>query len=380
MKILYWSGLFWPHMGGVEVLALDFIPALQKKGYEFIVLTSQSSSVLPLKEIYNGIFIYRVPFHQGLENHNIEEIKRVKDLVSEIKQNYKPDLIHVNSVDASLYYHLITSHSENSAPVLLTVHSLPPHITNKDSLAMKLLNTAEWITTASAAMYTAVNNIIDNADKQNHSLIYYGIKMPDMKPAPLPFSPPRLLCAGRLSAEKGFDLAIASLAEVLDKYPEVRLTIAGDGPERNRLEMKAEQLGISSSVDFIGWVQPEKVPELINDSTIVIIPSRWEEPFGLIALQAAQLGRPAVASLSGGLPEIIENGRTGMLFPKENQKALTDQIIYLLQNPGTAVAMGQNAFTEAYRKFSFDKYINDYDQLYKNIITQSIKVSQSFYN
>jgi glycogen(starch) synthase len=366
MKILYWTGLFWPNIGGVEVLSLQFIPAMQKRGYEFIVLTSQSNPNLSEKENYNDIPIYRCNFQEGIANNNIEEIKKTKIKVDEIKKDFNPDLIHLNSIDASIFFHQLSNNSEK-APTLFTVHSLPPYSINNNTFLKKMLNSAEWITTASEAMLFEVNKIISE-NIQHSSLIYYGLHMPGIEPAPLQFNKPRLLCLGRVVAEKGFDLAIDSFTQIAPLFPEARLVIAGDGPAKHNLEKKAEELGISHAVEFVGWVPPEKVPELINTSTIIIIPSRWEEPFGLVALQAAQMARPSIAANAGGLPEIVEHKKTGLLFEKENTRSLAKQIIFLLENPELSVQMGQTARKKASNKFGFDRFVNEYDNLYNKLI------------
>jgi glycogen(starch) synthase len=101
--------------------------------------------------------------------------------------------------------------------------------------------------------------------------------------------------------EKGFDVAIDAMPSVLATHPAARLTIAGDGREREALQRRAERLSVSHAVELPGgWLR--RRPALIARSSIVLMPSRWREPFGLVALEAAQGGRPIVATRRGGLP------------------------------------------------------------------------------
>ena len=373
MKVLYWSGLFWPHIGGVEVLSLQFIPAMQAKGYEFIVLTSQSNPDLQSNENYNGIPIYRLPFHKG-GIHNLENIKEIKQKVEEVKKDFKPDLVHINSIDISIFFHLLTDNSNGKVPTLFSVHSLPPYYINNNTLLYKLLCNAQWITTASAAMLSSVRKITPNKI-QCSSLIYYGLNIPAIEPNPLQLDTPRLLCLGRLVNEKGFDLALDAFKEIINHFPKARLIIAGDGPAKPDLETKVNKLDIAGFVEFTGWVSPEKIPELINTSAIVIIPSRWEEPFGLVALQAAQISRPVIAARAGGLPEIVMHQKTGLLFEKENSIDLAKQVISLLANKDMAVEMGRAAREKAIGMFGFDRFIDAYDDLYKKLIVPAEKVN-----
>ena len=190
-----------------------------------------------------------------------------------------------------------------------------------------------------------------------------------LQPAPLSFDSPRLLCLGRLVEEKGFDVALVAFASLLARYPEARLIIAGDGPARPDLEQQASTLGIWDAVEFTGWVAPEKAPELINTASVVVIPSRWQEPFGLVALEAALMARPIVATRVGGLPEIVVHQRTGLLVENENSKAISEAIAFLLDRPETATRMGREARIRVLKEFSWRAHVDSYDVLYRELIT-----------
>jgi len=186
----------------------------------------------------------------------------------------------------------------------------------------------------------------------------------------LPSDTPRLLCLGRLVPDKGFDLALAAFALIIERFPQVRLVVAGDGSERPKLEQQAVRLGLEGVVDFIGWVAPESVPALVSTSTVVVMPSRYE-PFGLVALDAALMARPIVASRVGGLSEVVRHQQTGLLVEKEDSRALADAISFLLDHSETARRMGQMARQRALDVFSWERCINAYDSLYRKLIVSS---------
>jgi glycosyltransferase involved in cell wall biosynthesis len=104
------------------------------------------------------------------------------------------------------------------------------------------------------------------------------------------------LAAGRLVAEKGFDVAIAAA-----RAAGVPLTIAGEGPD----ELRLRSLAAGSEVTFAGWVSAERLRELRAGAAVLLVPSRWEEPFGYVALDALAVGVPVLASDAGGLPEVV---------------------------------------------------------------------------
>src|SRR4030095_14355456 len=104
-----------------------------------------------------------------------------------------------------------------------------------------------------------------------------------------------------------------------------------------------------------------------NTATLVVIPSR-AEGFGLVALQAALMARPVAATRVGGLPEVVLNGKTGLLVEPE-QQTLAEAVSFLLARAHVAAAMGVEARRHAVKNFGFDRHVNAYDSLYRKIIS-----------
>lgn len=165
---------------------------------------------------------------------------------------------------------------------------------------------------------------------------------------------------------------LEALAALKSSFTQLRLTIAGDGAARQDLESRLAALGIKDMVEFIGWISPDQVLDLINTVTAVIIPSRWEEPFGLVALEAAQMARPVIAARVGALPEIVVGGQTGLLFDKEDSVGLAGAIKFLLEHPQVATKMGEAAKNRVQHFFSWEKLIDSYDALYKKLICRGM--------
>ncbi|MBI3119664.1 MAG: glycosyltransferase family 4 protein, partial [Candidatus Hydrogenedentes bacterium] len=163
------------------------------------------------------------------------------------------------------------------------------------------------------------------------------------------------------------DVAVAAFAQVVKEFPEARLMLAGDGLVRPALEAQAAALGIAASVDFKGWVPPEQVPALIDRSSIVLMPSRYEEPFGLVAVQAGQMARPLVASRAGGIPEIVKDGETGLLVPPEDVSALAEAILGLLCDPEQAARLGRAARKHVEAAFELERVATAYETLYRHV-------------
>ena len=98
------------------------------------------------------------------------------------------------------------------------------------------------------------------------------------------------------------------------------------------------------------------------------MPSRWEEPFGLVALQAMQLAKPVVATRVGGLPEVVLHRETGLLVPKEEPGELAQAMMEILRDPALGSAMGQRGRERAEQVFGFERMVYEYEALYQSLL------------
>jgi glycogen(starch) synthase len=120
-------------------------------------------------------------------------------------------------------------------------------------------------------------------------------------------------------------------------------------------------------------VTPENVSELLNAATIVIMPSH-REGLPSVALEAALMGRPVVATRVGGLPEIVVHEKTGLLVDDATPEAFAAAIRLLLEQPQTATAFGHAARRRVQELFSFERYVDAYDELYRKIGKEAPRV------
>ena len=147
-----------------------------------------------------------------------------------------------------------------------------------------------------------------------------------------------LIFVGRLVSDKGANLLLEAMA-MLEAKP--RLTIAGDGPERGHLEKQAAELGLETRVEFVGSQSSHQLAELLWKHQILVVPSRWREPFGIVALEGIACGCVVVGSAEGGLAEAI--GPCGLTFPNGDARALADILDRLLTNPAECDHLRHNA-------------------------------------
>lgn len=131
---------------------------------------------------------------------------------------------------------------------------------------------------------------------------------------------------GRLVSDKGCDLLLRAFAAL--QPTDWRLSVIGDGPERAALERLSSELGVNNTVDFRGTLQGEALVQTLNQHEILVVPSRWREPFGVVALEGLACGCVVLASDGGGLPDAV--GPAGLLFRRGDQADLQSQLSRLL--------------------------------------------------
>ncbi|HXJ83230.1 MAG TPA: glycosyltransferase family 4 protein [Candidatus Methylomirabilis sp.] len=364
MRVLYWVQRFWPHIGGVEVHSAQFLRAMRERGFELTVLTSPGDLDLPAVDSFEGIPVHRMRFEAALSSGDPARIAGVRRGIIALRRALRPDLVHLHLTDPSVFFHLITRH-ERPCPTLLSLRvMLEGDLDRDESVLSKSLSAAEWITTNSAAVLTDLHARRPETTGRS-SVIHNGLEPAVFAPTPLGFSPPTLVLLGRLVRDKGFDLALYALADVTRRHPATRMIVAGDGPARPELESLIAELGLGERVELRGWVEPERVPALINEATLVVVPSRWPEAFGLVALQAAQQARPVVAARVGGLPEVVTDGESGVLFEREDHAELARAIVRLLDDPRLAIRFGETGRRLAGERFGWEQHLDAYGALYQ---------------
>ncbi len=143
------------------------------------------------------------------------------------------------------------------------------------------------------------------------------------------------------------------------------LVLVGDGPDRDATEQQVDSLGLRNDVRFLGKV--ESVGDVLRGADLFLLPSATES-FGLAALEAMACGVPVIASAAGGIPEVVEDGKTGFLAPPGDVATMVDRSLRVLGNPDEHSRLKQNAAARAL-DFSADKVVPRYEALYEEVLS-----------
>ncbi len=366
MKILYWTDLFLPHIGGIETFSMDLIPALQSRGHDVTVLTSHTGPGLPAFAQIGSVPVYRFDTWSALSAKDLKSLMSARKAITAFKRELNPDIIHLH-FGATSYLHLQTQ-SAVRPPTLTTVHSLPESSLKENSVFSKVAHASQAVNAVSSKGLQLLSQAFpDLVDR--FSFAYYGLGPSvsgAIKVVPPSFDIPVILCLGRLIPQKGFDLALKAFALVERTFPKARLKIVGEGVEEVVLKQLAVTLGILDKVDFTGPVPPQDVYTLINHATMMLLPSRYEG-LPLVALQAARMQRPIISSNVDGLPELVRDQESGLVLAENNEHELAKAILSLLHNSEQAIRMGKAAAQRLEERFSFDQCVSEYERLYQKI-------------
>jgi glycosyltransferase involved in cell wall biosynthesis len=191
--------------------------------------------------------------------------------------------------------------------------------------------------------------------------IYNGAPDVPIDPLPRRAEGPVIGAVGRLSPEKGFDVAIRALSDV----PGATFVLVGDGSERERLEALARETGVAERVEFAGW--SEEARRYLPGFDVFVLPSR-QEGFPLAVVEAMLAGVPVVAADVGSVSEAVVEAETGFLVARDDPAALADRLRHLISDPQLAQKLGRSGRERAQANFTAEAMARSFEQLYREIL------------
>lgn len=283
-------------------------------------------------------------------------------LVRYLRQQ-KPDIVHTHLVQAETY--AIPAAKLAGVPhVINSSHNDDPF---RRHPIFRLRSWILWrLTDKGIAISDTIRRFlieVEGAHPEQIQTIYYGFT-----PLPIQKEETGVKLIGsvcRLVPQKGIAYALDAVAKLTPEYPNLHYMIVGDGALRSTLELQAKNLGISDRVQFLGWRKDAK--ELMARFDIFLAPSLWEG-FGLVFLEAMAQSVPIVASRVSAVPEVVEDGKTGILVPPRDPDSIASAIKNLLDNPELAKKMGEAGRERLTTTFTPQRMIEQTVTLYAEVM------------
>ena len=309
MKILISSHAFAPDIGGIETVSGLLAAEFLKLGHEVVVVTqSGGDAELPFRVVRRpspGVLVSLVRWCDVFWQNNLS----VRTIWPALFLRRKVVVTHQGS------YCRAPSGIDLAQRVKL-------------ALANRLPSVA--ISRAVAQCFRTNSTIIPNP----YDSRTFNVRSTSATRSGLAF-------VGRLVSEKGADLLLESLARLASIGLRPRLTVIGSGPEERSLQQLSDKLSLRDQVTFVGAKKPFEIAEILNHHQILVVPSRYAEPFGVVALEGIACGCAVIGSSGGGLPEAI--GPCGITFQNGDVAGLTSELTRLLNNPSECDRLVANA-------------------------------------
>ncbi|HEV8630445.1 MAG TPA: N-acetyl-alpha-D-glucosaminyl L-malate synthase BshA [Thermoanaerobaculia bacterium] len=369
----------YPTYGGSGVVATELAMALAAGGDEVHVISYALPSRLAMLEATAPearLFFHQVVVpHYPLFEYPPYSLALATKIV-EATRHHDLDLVHVhyavpNAVSAILARTILQPHP---LPVVTTLHGTDITLVGNDPSFMETtrwgIEQSDAVTTVSEALRTSTRDI-------------FGISRP-ITVVPNFIDPSRFLrVAGSPGARrwakpgervlvhisnfrpvKRVDDVVEVFHRLRKRFP-VRLLMVGDGPERARVEQRCRQHGSCGELTFIGNLP--LVEEVLVGADLFLLPSE-SESFGLAALEALACKVPVIATRAGGIPEVIEDGVCGLLYPVGDVDGMAEGAARLLADEPLRQSFGEAGRRRAVERFAVDKVVAQYRQLYEGVL------------
>lgn len=313
MKILLFSHSFYPNIGGVESISLMLASNFDKRQDVSVIVVTRT------KEKGSKLFPFRV-----VRNPSVKEIANLINWC---------DVVFENNPCLGMSWPNLLMRKPKIVGLQTWIGAPNEKITFQQKLKKRILSDYDVVTACSNKIKSFIYDkaiVIGNPYDSNNFLQKAVIKKYDF------------VFVGRLVSDKGADMCIELLNELNNfNVSEYSLTIIGDGPEMKKLRKLAENYNLTNEIRFLGFLQAEAIAKELNEHRYLLVPSRWEEPFGIVALEGMACGCIPIVSDGGGLPDAV--GKAGVVFERNSLSSLVQSTIQLLEDDEKRENLRQSA-------------------------------------
>ena len=387
--------------GGSEKYYFELAQLLKSKGH-----TVGFFSMKHEENITTGdaeYFVEEIDLNTGSKLKALDVIysQENKRLMAKALEEFKPDIVHINNFQRQLSASIIDAIKEKNIPIVMTAHDLNPIcpasimlyngevcddcITKgyaqcikkkcvKGSTLKSTLGVMEKKYYDIHKVFRKIDCIISPSEFNKNQLVNGKLKYNEIVTLHNFVNESErneyvlgdyAFYLGRLSKEKG----ILNLIEAIGDIPDAKLLIAGDGPERERIEAYISEHKLDGRITLLGYQNQDSIHKYITNSRFVVIPSICNENCPYSVLEAMEIGKPIVASRMGGIPELIADGENGYLYKADDINELKEKLTLLLNDDEKVNSFAQKS-RELYESYySPDSYYNELIKIYNKVMS-----------
>ncbi|MBI2095482.1 MAG: lipopolysaccharide heptosyltransferase II [Candidatus Omnitrophica bacterium] len=357
--------------GGVERGTVDLAKHLKQHGHQSAVISAGGPLVGDLTSA--GVTHYVLPVHRKSPLSIFYSVREM----SKIVKLEKVDLIHARSRVPALIAYLVSRRTR--VPFMTTCHGFYSR-----NLLGRVMGWGKLVVAASHIIAQRMRDDF-NVPHEKIRLIHRGVnlkefRLREVKPEDERRRTTVIGLIGRITPIKGHPLFLKAMARVTRVFPNVKIQIIGDAPKpqyKEELLALTRGLGLSGIVEFLGTRYD--IPELLSRMDILVVPSVGEEAFGRVVIEAGACGVPVVGTRVGGIVDIIEDGRDGLLVGPGDPRQLAEAVLRLLKEPELARSLAGSLRRRVEREFSldlmFEKTLRVYQEAVAKVKILVIKLS-----
>ncbi len=392
--------------GGSEKYYFELANLLKEKGHEIAFFSMQNEKNIKTGE--KEYFVDEIDLNTGSKLKALDVIysKENKKKMTEALEDFKPDIVHVNNFQRQLSESIIDAINEKNIPIVFTAHDVQavcPAITmlDKDKQICELCMKGKYfncikkkciknsnlksVLGAIEGKYYRLKKVYnkkisyiitpsefykeklieDGENEKNIETIHNFIHLEDYN---LDISDKGYgLYIGRLAKEKG----ILNLVEAFSRIQGEKLYIAGDGPEKEKIEKIIENRDLQDNIKLLGYLNQDEVKKYIKNARFIVVPSIWYEncPYSILETQA--IGKPVIGADIGGIPELVKDKENGLIYKYDSIDELETKMKLLFENKELAEQYGKKAKEYAEKNYNkeiyYDKIIKIYEKVLKEV-------------
>ncbi|MBD3387397.1 MAG: glycosyltransferase [Candidatus Altiarchaeales archaeon] len=381
MKVLMLSTSYPREVGDY---AGNFVHSLSKKlnmrGLDVSVLAPHGRDTRTVEDL-EGVLVRRfqymplkswhsVAYDRGLQ-YNVKTLSGMLQmpffllsyLISAFKHSRKCDILHAHWLLSGFLAVLVKK--ARRRPVVLTLQGFDINTLPESGFMASI---GSWVLNGCDAVIAVNTRMMDRLEKLgvDGSKVHFipnGVDPELFCHAGREAHGRRIITAGVLVDKKGHKYLIEALKKVKESYPDVELTVVGDGPLRGELEGQALRAGVADNVRFLGFRDVRELPSLFASSDVFVLPS-LSEGMPLVLLEAMSVGRAVVASNVDGVPDVIEDGVNGLLVEPARPDLLADALNRLLGDDALLARLSENARQRVLSGFTWDVISSETHKVY----------------
>ncbi len=348
MKIAIIASDYAPTIGGVQTAVRNIAHCAKQRGNAVTIISYQVPGSLETETV-DDIVVHRLPW--GRQPISSLPIRAWQTLVgmARVLRDFKPDLVYVHFLSINALWVLLLHYAMPFRLVVSArgndIQGIPQRSRLQRWMLARLYARADAILFCSAYVQRDAAPYLVHASPR----AFVGVVGDGYDPAefveshPYQNDTPYLLAMGRLVHKKGFDVLMRAFAQIAAEFPHMQVIIAGDGDERPALEKLMDDLDLRERVVLFGFADRPTSLALFWGCTFFVLSSRLE-PFGIVVVEAMAAHKPVLATKSGGVVDLVNEGVSGMLVAPDNVDELAQAMRAMLVNPDATRAMGERAF------------------------------------